>query len=105
MIQELINKIADAEAQADRMIAAALEEARAMNINAQSEAANIIISAKEKIKQEKRLVTESAEKLAEERYKEILYIGESEAAKLVSKIKIKEESKAVADAYIMLYKG
>ncbi|MDD3947438.1 MAG: hypothetical protein PHI19_06325 [Clostridia bacterium] len=103
MIQELVNKIAAAEQQADEMIAAALEEAKAMNFHAETEAAKILADAKARVKSDRKKVAESAEKLAEQRYDEIVKIGESEADSLIANINIKEEGTAVAEAYLKLY--
>lgn len=103
MIQELINKISEAEKNADEMTAAALEEAKAMNLNAEAEAVSIIAAAKAKAKEERKKVAEYAEKLAEERYAEIIGIGEREAEKLAGSIEVKKEAQSIVDAYCRLY--
>lgn len=103
MIQELVNKIHEAETEADAMIARALEEAKAMNFDADAEATRILNEAKAKIKAERKKVIESAEAEAQAKFEEIIAIGEREADKLVRSVDIANEALAVAEAYRRQY--
>jgi vacuolar-type H+-ATPase subunit H len=104
MIQELVNRIHQAEEEAEAMVARALEEAKAMNFDADAEAARILADAKAKIKTEKKKVTENAEMEAQIRFDDILSIGEREAEKLMRSVDIAAEAEAIADFYCEQYR-
>jgi len=103
MIQELVNKIHEAEQQADAMVARALEEAKAMNFDADTESARILTEAKAKTKNERKKVIESAEKEAQDRFNTIIEIGEREADKLFRSVDIAAEAALVAEVCRIQY--
>jgi vacuolar-type H+-ATPase subunit H len=103
MIQELIDKIAEAEKKADETVAAAHEEAREISLNAEAEAAKIIASAKALIKEERKSALEEAEAAAQKEFDAIIKKGEEEAKALCGNIDIAKEAAEIALEYYKLH--
>ena len=103
MIQEIVNEIVAAEAEAEQIVKDALAEAREVNLNAEAERTAMIAAAKESVKEERKKIIASAEQEGEERYREILEIGQKAGEELIRNTETTKQAKAIAEAFRARY--
>lgn len=102
-VKNLLQEITAAEAEADKMMADAMTEARRVNHEADAEALRMADEAREAFKVEKRNIIASAEAEAEKEYERIISLGNARAEELRSGTDTTEAVSIIAEAFVNRY--
>ncbi len=102
-VKTLIQEITEAEAEAERLSAEALQEARRMNLEASNEALRLKEQARVAFKEEKKNIIAEAEATGEREYERIISLGESAANKLREQTDTRKAEELIAEAFIKRY--
>ena len=103
MIQDTVNEILKAEAEADKITADANEEAKHVVTLAEENAAKLRAETVRSVKAERKKVVESAEKEGDAQYEQILLAGKSRADDLRKKTDVKKAAEFIKEKVFAEY--
>lgn len=103
MINEILDEIRLAEAEADEMQKKAVEDAKQAVINADEESRKIRATAVKAVKEERRKVVDTATKEGNEQSQKILASGKTEANKMVKDADVTEAVKFIKEKVLASY--